>query len=140
MCRFQLRCVMRQPLTTYPGAEVYAAMRLEAHARQSYDIYATLGIKSIDPQGIDQQVLLASSNCTRALQKHLCNDRPHDTLHLMHLQSITPGHGKPPACFVQVSGKFDLKEPYYRQLTGSWWQPTPAQAAENLPSDLPCCI
>ena len=61
---------MRQPLTVYPGAEVYAAMRLEAHARQSYDIHATLGIKSIDPQATDQQVLMVLLNCTSAPQEH----------------------------------------------------------------------
>ena len=72
MCRFQLRCVMRQPLTVYPGAEVYATMRLEAHARQSYDIHATLGIKSIDPQGVDQQVLVGLSNVMSAPQEHFC--------------------------------------------------------------------
>ncbi|CAL5219667.1 g1550 [Coccomyxa viridis] len=91
---FQLRCVMTQPLTVFPGAEVFGTLKLVAHARQSYDIYATLGVKSINPHAANQQ----------------------------------------------VTGKFDLKEPYYRQLIGSWWQTPSSQSAEGPSSELPGCM
>ena len=58
LCRFQLRCVMTQPLTVFPGAEVFGTLKLVAHTRQSYDIYATLGVKSVNPHAADQQVIL----------------------------------------------------------------------------------
>ena len=38
---------------------------------------------------------------------------------------------------LQVTGSFDLKEPYYRQLTGSWWQP---QSVEGISNHLPACM
>lgn len=69
-CRFQLRCVMSQPLTVYPGAEVYGQLNLVAHARQSYDIISTLGVKSPNPQTADQQVDLAALWWAGLLEAH----------------------------------------------------------------------
>ena len=57
LCRFQLRCVMTQPLTVFPGAEVFGTLKLVAHPRQSYDIYATVGVKSMKPHAADQKVI-----------------------------------------------------------------------------------
>ncbi|GIL64457.1 hypothetical protein Vafri_18372 [Volvox africanus] len=69
---FQLRCVLQQPLlVTAPHTRITGRLHLVAHARQSYDIYLTLTMQSLQP-------------------------------------------GQPPQT---SSGKFDLKEPYYRQLT-----------------------
>ncbi len=45
--RFQLRCVLRQPLTVYPGADVHGELRLIAHKRQSYDIHLRLSVPSL---------------------------------------------------------------------------------------------
>ena len=53
---------MAQPLTVFPGAEVFAKLNLVAHTRQSYDIFASLGVKSINPHVADQQVSLASAS------------------------------------------------------------------------------
>ncbi|BDA42476.1 probable histone-arginine methyltransferase CARM1 [Coccomyxa sp. Obi] len=86
---FQLRCVLRQPLTVYPGADVHGELRLIAHKRQSYDIHLRLSVPS--------------------------------------LAAGVPDH--------VVTGKFDLKEPYYRQLTQPYWQ---SQAVGGtLPPDSP---
>ena len=40
---------MAQPLTVFPGAEVFGSLNLVAHARQSYDIFAPLAVNSINP-------------------------------------------------------------------------------------------
>jgi len=45
--RFQLRCVLSQPLTVYPGADVHGELRLVAHKRQSYDITLQLTVPSL---------------------------------------------------------------------------------------------
>ncbi len=78
---------MAQPLTVFPGAEVFGSLNLVAHARQSYDIFATLGVKSMNPQAPDQQVLFA--DCNRPV-KHCCHDIQSDYLncHVM----VVPKH------------------------------------------------
>ncbi|KAK9909649.1 hypothetical protein WJX75_005586 [Coccomyxa subellipsoidea] len=86
---FQLRCVLSQPLTVYPGADLHGELRLVAHKRQSYDIHLKLSVPS--------------------------------------LAAGVPDH--------TVTGKFDLKEPYYRQLSTPYW---PSQnGGSTIPSDSP---
>ena len=36
---------------------MFGTLKLVAHARQSYDIYASLGVKSVNPHAADQQVI-----------------------------------------------------------------------------------
>lgn len=81
--RFQLRCVVRQPLCVDAGARVTGMLHLVAHNRQSYDIYLTLTAPPLQP-GFPQQ---------------------------------------------QAAGKFDLKEPFYRQLSS--WNPPPGQGVQE---------
>ena len=57
--RFQLRCVLSQPLTVYPGAEVVGELRLVAHKRQSYDIHLRLSVPSL-AAGVPDLTVLGS--------------------------------------------------------------------------------
>ena len=47
--RFQLRCVLEQPLVVGPGAVVSGELRLTAHSRQSYDVHLTLTAPPFQP-------------------------------------------------------------------------------------------
>ncbi len=78
--RFQLRCVLDQPLVARTGDSVTGELRLQAHERQSYDVHLTLQVPPV-------------------------------------------AQGQPPCT---SSGVFDLKEPYYRQLTSPGWYNTSA--------------
>ena len=133
---------MAQPLTVFPGAEVFAKLNLVAHTRQSYDIFASLGVKSINPHVADQQVSLVLAPMCQLFRicrreqghlRHACEPVRYEHLSLIQSGCMIAMQ----LCIAQVSGKFDLKEPYYRQLTGSWWQPPAAQAAEGQAADLP---
>lgn len=66
-CRFQLRCVLKQPLTVYPGADVQGELRLVAHKRQSYDIHLRLTVPSLAPGVPDQTVRNPSSQALQAI-------------------------------------------------------------------------
>ncbi|EIE20922.1 S-adenosyl-L-methionine-dependent methyltransferase [Coccomyxa subellipsoidea C-169] len=93
---FQLRCVLSQPLTVYPGAELHGELRLIAHKRQSYDIHLRLSVPSLAPGRVGSDAW---------------------------------------PCLRQVTGKFDLKEPYYRQLTMPYWGNQ--AAGSSVPSESP---
>jgi histone-arginine methyltransferase CARM1 len=70
--RFQLRCVLAQPLVVLaPNTVLRGSLSLVAHERQSYTVHVTLTAPPLQPGGPPQQ----------------------------------------------SSGRYDLKEPYYRQLT-----------------------
>ncbi len=47
--RFQLRCVLEQPLVVAQGAMVRGELRLTAHSRQSYDVHLTLTAPPFQP-------------------------------------------------------------------------------------------
>ena len=49
MRRFQLRCVLEQPLVVAQGAMVRGELRLTAHSRQSYDVHLTLTAPPFQP-------------------------------------------------------------------------------------------
>ena len=49
MRRFQLRCVLEQPLVVAQGATVHGELRLTAHSRQSYDVHLTLTAPPFQP-------------------------------------------------------------------------------------------
>jgi hypothetical protein len=66
-CRFQLRCVLSQPLTVYPGAEVAGELRLVAHKRQSYDVHLRLSIPSLAPGVPDQTVSALLPTCLQGI-------------------------------------------------------------------------
>eukprot|EP00884_Botryococcus_braunii_P002684 jgi/Botrbrau1/12416/Bobra.0229s0012.1 len=80
---FQLRCVLAEPLQVWPGCVLTGEFRLEAHNRQSYDIF-------------------------------------------LNLMAPPVVQGGPPQ---QSHGKFDLKDPYYRQLNSWVAAPQPLQEA-----------
>lgn len=48
-CRFQLRCVLEQPLLVAPGGRVTGTLRLTAHSRQSYDVHLMLTAAPYQP-------------------------------------------------------------------------------------------
>lgn len=49
-CRFQLRCLLKQPIqVSGPGATVTGMLRLVAHSRQSYDVHLTLQAPGLQP-------------------------------------------------------------------------------------------
>lgn len=54
--RFQLRCVLEQPLVSRVGGIVSGELRLEAHERQSYDVHLTLQVPSVARGQPPQQV------------------------------------------------------------------------------------
>ena len=62
---------MAQPLTVFPGAQVVGTLKLVAHARQSYDIYASLGMKSMNPHAADQEVTTLHSKNSPKVQFHI---------------------------------------------------------------------
>ncbi len=66
VARFQLRCVLSQPLTVYPGAELHGELRLIAHKRQSYDIHLRLSVPSLAPGVPDHTVCSLHQHCQRA--------------------------------------------------------------------------
>ncbi len=54
-CRFQLRCVLETPLVApTPGCTLRGTLRLEAHSRQSYDVFVTLTAPPLEPGGLPQ--------------------------------------------------------------------------------------
>ena len=60
MRRFQLRCVLEQPLVVAQGAVVRGELRLTAHSRQSYDVHLTLTAPPFRP-GMPPQTVRRSS-------------------------------------------------------------------------------
>lgn len=52
--RFQLRCLLGQPLTVAAGSLVTGELRLAAHKRQSYDVHLTLCAPPLAPGGAPQ--------------------------------------------------------------------------------------
>ena len=56
-CRFQLRCVLMQPLLLAAGQAVRGSLRCTAHNQQSYDLHLTLTAPPLTPGGPPQQVL-----------------------------------------------------------------------------------
>ena len=56
-CRFQLRCLLGQPLTVAAGGVVTGELRLAAHKRQSYDVHLTLSAPPLLPGDSAQTVL-----------------------------------------------------------------------------------
>ena len=56
-CRFQLRCLLGQPLTVAAGGVVTGELRLVAHKRQSYDVHLTLCAPPLLPDDPPQTVL-----------------------------------------------------------------------------------
>ena len=60
-CRFQLRCVMMQPLELRTGQAVKGSLRLVAHNQQSYDLHLTLTAPPLTQGGPPQQVLPTSN-------------------------------------------------------------------------------
>ena len=131
-CRFQLRCVLSQPLTVYPGAEVAGELRLVAHKRQSYDVHLRLSAPSLAPGVPDQTVCAPGGTCLPAQLGACmaCVDLWADALVASFVET---GAGASVRA-AQVTGTFDLKEPYYRQLTSAWWpQGQQAQSAGPAP-------
>ncbi len=61
MRRFQLRCVLEQPLVVAQGAVVRGELRLTAHSRQSYDVHLTLTAPPFQPGMPPQTVRRACS-------------------------------------------------------------------------------
>lgn len=62
VCRFQLRCVLQQPLAVQAGATVTGELRLVAHERQSYDIHVTLQAPGLQADAPAQAVSVAGSH------------------------------------------------------------------------------
>lgn len=58
VCRFQLRCVLEQPLVVAQGAVVRGELRLTAHSRQSYDVHLTLTAPPFQP-GMPPQTVIS---------------------------------------------------------------------------------
>lgn len=87
--------MLEQPLVSCVGGTVSGELRLEAHERQSYDVHLTLQVPSVAKGQPPQQVCVCEG------------------------MYCVPGD--PTVSFTQSSGKYDLKEPYYRQLTTNTW-------------------
>ena len=74
-CRFQLRCVLMQPLVLKAGQAVQGSLRLTAHNQQSYDLYLDLTAPPLTPGAAPQQVRpLPGGNVVALLQckQHAC--------------------------------------------------------------------
>lgn len=75
LCRFQLRCVLMQPLVLKAGQAVQGSLRLTAHNQQSYDLYLDLTAPPLTPGAAPQQVRpLPGGNAVALLQckQHAC--------------------------------------------------------------------
>lgn len=111
---------MEQPvIVTQPGVTVSGELRLEAHNRQSYDVHVTLRAPPLAPGG-PEQVGGAWAGSRGALQVEPPPGLPRQACGCMRRRlpcsSSTQRSVPPPPPPLQVStGKFDLKEPYYRQ-------------------------
>jgi hypothetical protein len=144
--RFQLRCLLGQPLTVAAGGLVTGELRLTAHKRQSYDVHLTLSAPALVPGGAPQTVRPTPPRPApgrRALHYRQCLARA-GAGRLMGRggrRVPSPCARRLAACPVeraalgraQARSKLDLKEPYYRQLNVWNFQaaaiPAPQQAA-----------
>ena len=115
------------------GSIVTGELHLKAHNRQSYDIFLTLTAPPEQPDGEPQKVGPTS-------QQDVCVVCMQCTLSTAWLLCCSNSLGLLPhtqACHVlQASGKYDLKNPFYRQLTQSY-MPTQAYASDMQSTGLP---
>ncbi len=129
---------MNQP----QGATVSGELRLVAHARQSYDVHVTLRAPPLTPGG-PPQVRSSEGRDRRmaaAVESEwcgLCDEQLFQGLptRVAALAFVTGASPSPLYCvYLQESkGKFDLKEPYYRQQMQ--WMMQMAAAAPTSAAD-----
>ena len=79
-CRFQLRCLLGQPLTVAAGGVVTGELRLVAHKRQSYDVHLTLSAPPLLPGDPPQMVLAPRLDVRKLTNAHT---RQLYTVHVM---------------------------------------------------------
>ena len=87
-CRFQLRCLLGQPLTVAAGGVVTGELRLVAHKRQSYDVHLTLSAPPLLPGDSPQTVLARCGTCS-IREKHWCVLQKQQLYHV-HLTLSAP--------------------------------------------------
>ena len=118
-CRFQLRCLLGQPLTVAAGGVVTGELRLVAHKRQSYDVHLTLSAPPLLP-GDSPQTVLARwllQNPDTLWQEQETTDPSTDANNVCTKNCTFSGAAVllKLVSASQASSKLDLKEPYYRQ-------------------------
>jgi hypothetical protein len=148
--RFQLRCLLGQPLTVAAGGLVTGELRLAAHKRQSYDVHLTLSAPALVPGGAPQTVRPPPRRPARPRRPRRCSLRSvlgacwSWAVEWVGERRCVPSPRarrlagarlveRPAPGRAQARSKLDLKEPYYRQLNVWNFQaaaiPAPQQAA-----------